>query len=95
MSWSIDMTGRPENVAMALEAHHVTIEHAQSRQEYRDAAPHLIGLVARIFEREKEPHVIPPLVRVRASGTGRRAADGAELSSSITVTIEPIYTRLV
>lgn len=96
MSWSIDLTGRPEKVAAAIEGHGERIA-GSSATEYAAAAPHLAALCRRIFERrEAIPADLAPLVRVRASGSGiHDAGNGAEVSSSVTVSIEPIYTRLV
>lgn len=85
MPWCIDYTGRPSRVAEALESH----------TEYSHAMVPLADLVRLIDDHDPAPGAMPTLVRVRASGGVLPAADGERPSASVTVSIEPIYTRLV
>lgn len=44
MSWSVYFAGKPEDVIKNLEAESLTLD-GDSKKEYEEALPHLIGLV--------------------------------------------------
>lgn len=48
MSWSISFIGKPENVAKALNEHSDKLD-GQSKLEYINALPNIIGIVAENF----------------------------------------------
>jgi hypothetical protein len=92
MSWSVCLVGKPDAVVRALEAHSEQ-QSGQSRVEYDDAKPHLIGLVKQNFRKEASGYQ-EPLIKLNASGSGYAAGD-QQLQRSLTVTIEPVYGTFV
>jgi hypothetical protein len=91
MSWSIDITGKPENVAAALDELSEKFN-GVSREEFDAAKPHLQALVRENFGRAEG--YIEPILRLRASGSGH-SKDGEHLQRSFGVTLEPSYSQLV
>jgi len=90
MSWSINAIGKPENIVKALEAESTKMT-GQSKVEYDDALPHLVGLVKQNF---LGPDSEPPLIEVNANGSGY-AKDGQQVTRDCAVTIKRHYTRMV
>ncbi len=66
MSWSISAAGTPDEVVAALEKQSEELS-GQSKVEYDDAMPHLIGLVRETFVEEGAP---PAKINLYANGHG-------------------------
>lgn len=81
MSWAVAFIGTPEKVAEALELHSNNIS-GESKVEYDEAKPHLIGLVKQNFGYNY-------MVKVNASGHGMQG------SRQLSTLIEIVYNALV
>lgn len=92
MSWSVSLIGYPENVVRALDEEGEKLRDV-SREEFDAAKPALAALVRENFAKEGSGYVAP-VVRLDASGSGY-SRDGEHLSRSVTVKLEPSYSRLV
>lgn len=105
MSWSIALIGKPENVVKALHQESEKLS-GQSKIEFDDAKPHLIGLVEQNFNSNHPDSV--PVIKLTASGSGGSsretvtdAATGAVTVTtkqhyrSCTAAIDNFYARLV
>jgi hypothetical protein len=90
MSWSIAMIGEPKNVITALTANSEKLT-GQSRVEFDEALPHLIGLVSQNFA---EPQNVVQKIRLRASGSGY-SVDGVQKNRSLNASIENEYIEIV
>jgi len=89
MSWSIDLMGKPENVAIALTAESVKMS-GDSKAEYDAALPHMVGLVQQNYGNSSV------VIHVTANGSGYVAIDDTNTGNrSCNVKIETIYTELV
>ena len=86
MSWSVNYVGKPEKVAAALQEQSSKLT-GQSKIEFDDALPHLVGLVNQTFLTEKGAArgYQSNLVQIEANGSG----------TSFDVTIKPIYGAMV
>lgn len=77
MSWSIDLSGRPDDVCEKLEGYAPTLKDPMTAAQYADALPHLIGLVRQT--RTTASGVVNGypalLVHVVASGSGSAGKD--------------------
>jgi hypothetical protein len=93
MSWSILLIGKSENVVKALEAQSAKLGDPQSRKEFDEAKPHLIGLVSQNFAKEGSSSN-PPIVKLTANGHGI-SRDGIIIQSSLNASVESIYGELV
>lgn len=91
MSWSISVIGKPENVVAEIERESAK-QTGQSKVEFDDAMPHLIGLVNQTFTKAANYQV--PIIKLDASGSGM-SEGGEQKYRNCTVKIEPIYTKLV
>ena len=80
MSWTAQYVGKPEKVVEALEAQSAKMS-GESKVEFDDALPHLIGLV-------KENFGFGYLVKLVASGHGQT---GEKPTRQLTVSLELIY----
>lgn len=87
MSWSINFIGKPENVTKALEEHSAKLD-GQSKVEYDDALPHLIGLVKQTFGSQS------PMMNLKASGHGY-SDKGEQVSRQLSCNIESHYGTIV
>lgn len=88
MSWSINFIGNTANVAASLAAQAEALE-GQSKDEYVDALPHLVGIVQQNFAEGIETQV-----KITASGHGY-AANGVQKNRQLVVSIEPFYGKVV
>ena len=92
MSWSISFIGKPENVALAIEAESATMS-GDSKLEYDDAMPHLAALVRQNFAKEGSLGSAGT-VKIIASGHG--STNGNEqISRQINVVIDHNYIQMV
>ena len=80
MSWTAQYVGKPEKVVEALEAQSAKMS-GESKVEFDDALPHLIGLVNQNFN-------YGFLVKLVASGHGQT---GEKPVRQLTVSLELIY----
>ena len=95
MSWSVSFIGKPANVVQALEAHSEKIvNNDQSKLEYDEAKPHLIGLVQQNFVTPGASGHKEPIIKLTASGSGY-TKDGEQVQRSCTALIEGFYSELV
>lgn len=78
MSWSISITGTKEEAVAKLQEHSSAIE-GQSKTEYDQNLPHLIGIV--------EASGLDK-VTINANGSGIVNSEGVEQNSIINVTIQ-------
>ena len=88
MSWSVSAIGKPANVVKYLKDQSEK-QSGQSKVEYDDALPHLVGLVEQVFSEGD-----PPCVKISANGSGF-ARDGKQVQRSCSVVVETNYTTLV
>jgi hypothetical protein len=94
MSWSVSFLGKPENVAAALEKYMANVSDAdQSKIEFLEAKPHLIGLVKQTFANDAALQACP-LLKLDAQGSGY-SRNGEQVSRSCTVKIELLYNGVV
>ena len=91
MSWSISIIGKPGNLVAALLEESDKLSD-QSKLEFDEALPHLIGLVQENFAAE-QPYV-EPVIHLEANGSGISRA-GKQLSRSCQVKMQNFYSRLV
>lgn len=96
MSWSVSATGKPENVAKYLEEQSAK-QSGQSKIEYDDALPNLVGLVLQNFRNDATPQ---GMIRIEASGSGSARTDpetkaDIQVSRGCRVKIESFYINLV
>jgi hypothetical protein len=68
MTWIVNAVGKPENVISYLKAQTESFS-GNSLAEYKDALPHLIGLVEQNF-RKDAPADMVGMIKLEASGTG-------------------------
>ncbi len=97
MSWSINLMGKPEDVARALQAQSETLS-GQSKAEFDDALPHLMALVRQNFVDAEHCHYPAPFLYIEASGSGsaRRTGDvDRQVERSCSVKIGRHYSTLV
>ena len=87
MSWSISFIGKPENVAKALNEHSDKLD-GQSKLEYINALPNIIGIVSENFGNQDQ------LLKVTASGHGY-AVNGEQKQRQCSVNVEVFYSVLV
>ena len=92
MSWSVQLIGRPPAVAQALQEHNATLN-GQSKAEFDDALPHLLGLVEQNFATEDSSY-IPPVIQLEGSGSGV-TKDGVQEYRTLIVTVKQLYGKLV
>lgn len=92
MSWSVSLIGKPENVAAELESYGETLT-GVSKDEYEAARPHLVGLTRQNFAVDGSGCIVPTL-KFSAGGTGY-TKDGVPQNRHCSVTIEPLYAKLV
>ena len=92
MSWSVSLIGKAANVAKALEEHSASLS-GQSKIEYDEALPHLIGLVNQNFV-QPDAGWEQPTVQINATGSGY-AKDGAQMRRQVSVVIQSNYVKLV
>lgn len=94
MSWGISIIGKPESVVEELIRYGDTLT-GQSEVEFRDALPHLAGLVHQNFLSEKAPAGwMLPTVHLEASGSGS-THDGVQTQRQCQVTLKALYAKLV
>lgn len=72
MSWSISFRGKPAEIAADLEKHSGSLT-GQSKIEFDDALPHLVGLVKQTFE--NRPGRETPTLAITAHGSGSSDGD--------------------
>jgi hypothetical protein len=87
MSWSVNIVGKPENVAAALTAQSECME-GQSKVEFDSVLPHLVGIVNQNFGQHT------PVIKLAASGTGY-SANGEQVHRNCSVTLEVFYATIV
>lgn len=93
MSWSISIIGKPKDIVTELEAKSGKFTD-QSKVEFDDAKPHLVGLVNQIFTDSD----VVPVVKLVASGHGyARSSDGVmvQVNRTISVALDVFYGDLV
>jgi hypothetical protein len=94
MSWNVNFTGRAEKVVEALKAEAEKLT-GQSGEEYRDALPHLVGLVEQNLAAGAAPNPeYPKMVVVQASGHGSKK-DGVWVDRNCSVSVGFNYTRVL
>lgn len=91
MSWSITFIGKPAAIAAALEAESGKLN-GQSKLEFDEAMPHLIGLVQQNFARAEG--YVEPVLRLEASGSGYARGE-EQIQRSATVKLDAFYGLLV
>jgi hypothetical protein len=91
MSWSFSAIGTPDKIAEAIEAESEKLA-GQSKLEFDEAKPHLVGLVKQNFA--KDPGYSPPVMNFSASGSGSARGD-EQIHRSCSVKIESMYTKLL
>lgn len=87
MSWSVNVTGSPENVGNALRDHSATLS-GQSKQEYDEVLPHLLALV-----QQNVPGPYEIVLNVLASGHAS-IAGGEKTYGNCSVEIKNLGGRL-
>lgn len=92
MSWSVNLVGKPEAVAAALEEESAKFE-GQSKVEFDDAKSHLAALVKENFAKDGSGYN-EPVISLEASGHGT-SRGGDQLQRTLTVKIQPSYSRIV
>jgi hypothetical protein len=92
MSWSIMLIGKPENIVEALEKESDNFT-GQSKIEYDDAKPHLIGLAKQNFGRGDS--YVSPVIKMQASGSGYATTANEQKQRSCSVIVEPMWGKLV
>ena len=92
MSWGVSFIGKPANVVKALEEVSGK-EVGQSKIEYDEALPHLIGLVNQNFV-NPDAGEEQPTIQIKATGSGY-ASNGVQMRRQLSVTIESNYVKLV
>ncbi len=93
MSWSISVIGKPSAVCEEVDRQGASMS-GQSKLEFDEAAPHLKALVKENFS--KRPGYLEPLVHLEASGSGvSEGSAGEQIQRNCTVTLKPMYTKLV
>lgn len=92
MSWSVGFIGNPSKVVEALEKHSDLIT-GQSKIEFDDALPHLVGLVKQNFaeEGENNAHVV---IQLTANGHGY-ANGTVQMNRQVQVDLKRVYGLLV
>jgi hypothetical protein len=93
MSWSIALIGKPENVVAALEEASKKMDEGQSKAEFDDALPHLVGIVKQNFAKEGSTYT-GKTVKLEASGSGY-SKDDEQIERSLKVSIEGSYITIV
>lgn len=88
MSWSISLMGKPEKVVEALKAHSEKLN-GQSKVEYDDALPNMLGIVQQNFGHETQ------LISVVANGHGSVNGEGKQLNRQVQMEIKAVYALLV
>jgi hypothetical protein len=91
MSWSFSAIGTPDKIAEALEAESGKLS-GESKREFDDAKPHLIGLLRQNLVVEGHGYANPALVNFSASGSGS-TRNGVDVQRQCSVKIEPMYAR--
>lgn len=86
MSWNIAFIGKPENVATALQQHSEKLD-GQSKVEFDNALPHIIGLVNQNYGQNVHN------IKVLANGHGVK--NGEHSYGSCQVNIEFIAGTIV
>ncbi len=89
MSWSVSFIGKPEKVIEALEANSTKLN-GQSKEEFDNALPHLIGLLKLNFG----PGYYST-VKLEASGHATKSEDPQYSYSTLNVKMEPLAGLLV
>lgn len=89
MSWSIYLVGKPENVVKALEEESAKMT-GQSKLEYDEALPHLVGLVKQNFH----PASSLQAIDLEANGSGYAKGD-TQMSRNCSVKIGTFSKRVV
>lgn len=69
MSWSITAEGRPAEVVEKLQAYGASLT-GQSKVEFDDALPHLVGLVNQNHVAADVTDMVLPHLRIAAYGSG-------------------------
>lgn len=92
MSWSLRLIGKPDAVAAALEKYSEGLT-GQSKVEYDDAKPHLVGLVHQHFAEPGTSYVLP-ILDLEASGSGS-AKDGKQMQRTCCVSLKTMWGTLV
>ncbi len=87
MSWSIGFIGKASNVVTALEDYSTKLE-GQSKVEYDDVLPHMVGIVKQNFSN------VEPVIKITANGHGY-VENGVKKSGTCICTIENHYVTLV
>lgn len=87
MSWSIELIGKPENVAAALERQSEKMD-CQSKVEYDASLPHFVALVKETFGDNA------PLLKFSATGHGY-AVNGEQKQRQCQCHIELFYATIV
>lgn len=90
MSWSIGLIGTAPKVVQALKEQSEKFD-GQTKIEYDDALPHLIGIVEQNFESSGNSEV---LVKVTANGHGY-AVGGEQKQRYLAVNIERFYGQII
>jgi|GEM_PF-2231670 len=90
MSWSVEFFGKPKAVAKAISEHSENLE-GQSKEEYDNALPHLVGLVAQNFS----PINPEKIIRIMAHGHGTKNDTGEIVDRDCVVAIETTYGLVV
>jgi hypothetical protein len=83
MSWSFSSKGTPDVVAKAAEDYGATLS-GQSKLEFDEALPHMVGLIRQTFE--SRPDRKAPTIQVNAFGSGSAQGD-QQLERSCSFTI--------
>lgn len=90
MSWSIGLIGKASNINTALTEYSAALKDEQIKKEFDDALPILTGLVAQNFKNDDDE----PVLTLTASGSGY-SINGEQKSRSLTVKLEPTWTKIV
>lgn len=93
MSWSIALIGKPDNIVERLTRTSMEMTEGQSKTEYDEALPHLIGIVKQNFALSSSGYT-EPMVKLEANGSGFMK-DGLQQQRSLKVTIESMYITVV
>lgn len=88
MSWGVTFIGTPDKVCAALEANSAALT-GQSKAEFDDALPHLVGLV-----KQNRMGDGMALVQLEANGSGY-TKDGVEQSRNLAVKLTPVYGKIL
>ncbi len=87
MSWSVSTKGKVSDVVKHLEDYS-TILNGQSKIEYDDAMPHLIGLVKQNFDNVEAND--EPAIEINANGSGY-ASNEEQINRSFGCSIVRVY----